>query len=230
MADARPTAPPGLPAAYPWSAPVTTGAVGPHRLLAGDLVAPEHLTDKIPVLAVGSNAAAAVLRRKLAGLLHPPVPVCLAVVARMGIGHSAHVSAGGYVAAAPFRDDGATSPVVLCWLDRAQLAALDATEPNYARMTLPAALGCRTADGHRVPGAQVYDSRHGVLAEAGSPLPLTSQTEVLAWLAARLPDAREYGLHQVDPHERLTEPRVREAIRRDIGCLGLRSHSGLMPP
>jgi hypothetical protein len=76
------------------------------------------------------------------------------------------VARAGYVPAAPYAGDGATQ-VVVGWFDPQQLAALDATEPNYVRRHLDA-------------GVDVYTSRWGVVAVGGAAVPLTSQERLLA--------------------------------------------------
>jgi hypothetical protein len=222
----------GLPAAdYPWAGPVPTGLVGPDGLLGQQLPPPTVLAERVPVVAVGSNASPEVLAGKLAGSLGAGVPISPGVVEGLLVGHSAHVSARGYVAAAPARQASVSASVAVCWFDADQLAAVDATEPNYVRRPLPADLPCRLPDATVVPHAQVYDSVHGVLGEHGAVLALRDQAEVLEWLAARLPEPTAYGLggprHQPAAHERLADPEVRERIRADLLELGLSVDSGL---
>lgn len=211
---------------YPWAEPVRTGRLGDGGFTDGS---PGDLAGRVPVVAVGSNASPVVLAGKLGGLLGPGLPVAAAQVEGLGVGHSAHVSAGGYVAAAPVRTAGVRS-LTVCWLDEAQLAVLDATEPNYRRVTLPGSMPCVAAaspvpgepvPGQPVPGAQVYESLHGVLGEAGTPLDLLDQSDVLAWLTERLPE-----LGTLD-HERLLEEPVRERVRLALVEAGLVLPSGL---
>lgn len=129
---------------------------------------PGDVRGRTPVAAVGSNASPGVLAGKLAVLGAGEVVVELRRLAGVLVGHSAHVSPGGYVPAAPYVGDGATQAVV-GWFDARQLAALDATEPNYVRRNLDA-------------GVDVYTSRWGVVAVAGVPVPLTAQEKLLALL------------------------------------------------
>ena len=95
------------------------------------------LAERTPLLAVGSNAAASVVRHKLArrgvGIV---VPLLTGVVRHLAVGHTAYVSRGGYVPAAPVHRSRARTPVVLQLLDDDQLAAIDATEPGYDRVEL----------------------------------------------------------------------------------------------
>jgi hypothetical protein len=129
------------------------------------------------VVAVGSNAAPGVMVRKLGGTAVPFLPM---VVRGVGAGHSAHVSVPGFVAAAPFAAAGLVVELVVSLLDEAQLAALDATEPNYTRCVADA-----SADGWDGP-LEVYDSHWGVIAEpGGAPIALGTQAELLARLRDR---------------------------------------------
>jgi len=120
---------------------------------------------RTPVAAVGSNASPAVLARKLSPLATGTVPLELRRLTGVRIGHSAHVSAGGYIPAAPCVGEGSLR-VVVGWFEADQLALLDASEPNYVRRRLDAEL-----DG--------YVSRWGVVAIEGRIVELTSQQELL---------------------------------------------------
>ncbi|EON30973.1 hypothetical protein GTC6_19825 [Gordonia terrae C-6] len=153
------------------------------------------------VVAVGSNAAPDVLRRKLA---HVPSAdtICLraAHVTNITVGHSAHVAARGYLPAAPVFAGQQTIGTIAAWLGPAHVAALDATEPNYHRQTVntrdhplthgrPATL--LSDDRPPLPtDFDLYVSRHGVLADpvTGEPLPFGPQADVLAWLSRKLDD------------------------------------------
>lgn len=152
------------------------------------------------VIAVGSNAAPDVLRRKLA---HVPSTdrICLRTVrvTNITVGHSAHVAARGYIPAAPILAGEGAITTTAAWLGPTHIDALDATEPNYDRQTV-------TTRDHPVLGRpspllpdewtppatfDLYVSRHGVLADpvTGDPVPFDAQTDVLEWLSRRLDDA-----------------------------------------
>lgn len=110
------------------------------------------------------------LRAKLARRgVDPRVAVAPYRAAGIAVGHSAHVSVRGYIPAAPYPAPGVTSGLHISWFDDEQLAALDATEPNY----------------DRVPFGDVdlYVSRWGVLAVGGVPIPLTAQRDLHRLLA-----------------------------------------------
>lgn len=205
------------PSAYPWVEPVLTGVLGQTELREGDVGAGlgPDLDGRVPVVAVGSNAAPTVLRHKLGPLLATGLPLAAALVPDLLVGHSAHVSARGYVAAAPARGTGA-QPVTLAWFDADQLATLDATEPNYRRVRLPADMPCRLlTQTLPVRGVHIYESVHGVLGEGERPVSLLPQPEVLDWLMARLPSLGPLT------HERLQDEGLREDIRLGVLKAGL---------
>lgn len=153
------------------------------------------------VVAVGSNAAPQVLRRKLAQVPSSDT-ICLQPVhvTNITVGHSAHIAARGYVPAAPIFAGQQSITTIAAWLGPAHIEALDATEPNYHRQTvntrdhplihdrptpsLPADRPPLTSE------FDLYVSRHGVLADpvTGDPVPFGSQAHVLAWLSRRLDD------------------------------------------
>ncbi|SDS95918.1 hypothetical protein [Microlunatus soli] len=127
------------------------------------------------VVAVGSNASRAVMQRKFERYgVSPVVSFLRARVTGLRVGHSAHVSAPGYIPAAPVADPTVRTDLVASLMDADGLAALDATEPNYVRTELPAdrfpiELSPAGPDGRTVAHPAsfwVYLSRHGVLGPA----------------------------------------------------------------
>jgi hypothetical protein len=178
---------------HPWEYP---GApVAEEGVLADGQWRPQAVDTSVrdgrtPLLAVGSNACAAVLTRKLAAV-PGSLPVRVVRAQGLGVGHSAHVSRRGYVPAAPFPSPGSTLVRVLL-VDARQLAAVDATEPTYTRVPATA-LGV-TVPEH--PEADVYVSRAGVLAPpTAQPLPLRSQHDLVSHLQGEVP-----GLVGLVPH------------------------------
>ncbi len=224
------------PWGYPWSVSLSGGLIGPQGFRADS---PEMMPSGLatPVVAVGSNASPQVLIDKLGPVLGDSLPeqIVLQVYAVPGlrVGHSAHVSAGGYVAAAPFliapflanRDHPLSTPATATeapaysvgWFNPRHLAALDATEPHYRRILLPAAVA-------PVPGAQVYVSRHGVIGESGRALTLRGQRDIYGWLRARLPCLQEGSNNHPRPY---AGTKLRDQVRRDLDRLGLALPSGL---
>jgi hypothetical protein len=185
----------------------------------------------VPVLAVGSNASPAQLRRKLAHAGLPTlVPITAVRVSGLAVGVSAHVSRPGYLPATPVPDDGAVSDLWLVWLDAAALAAVDATEPNYERIPLPTRYPVRLTTGQPIMPCWVYLSRHGYLInEAGEPRRLTDQATLISALLAGIPALRTLG--GTSPQEwieRTHDPVARDAIREAFRSAGLvRSTAGL---
>ncbi len=189
------------PLDYPWTDGIALAAPGPRTGRA--------------VVAVGSNAVPAVLREKLVRhSANPEVAVAPLRVAGLAIGHSAHVSVRGYIAAAPYAAPGRTADVHVSWLDDDQLAALDATEPNYARI----AFG----------DVDLYGSKWGVLGVAGVPIEFTTQRALHAVL-----DRNGAGggvIYPDDPDEtiaRLQQPDVRDRLRKLWAEQGFAVSSGL---
>jgi hypothetical protein len=143
------------------------------------------LRTRTPVVAVGSNGSPTVMLAKLGSPgASRWLPMARCVVTGVAIGHSAHVSVRGYVAAAPYASPGVQTPMVLSWLDESQLTALDATEPNYRRvglnvgrfpLQLPAPVVVERCD--------IYESLHGVIAVDGRPVPMSAQAALHATLA-----------------------------------------------
>lgn len=197
--------------------------------------------DRVPVLAVGSNASPGQTRHKLRAAGAPvAVPMVPAVVGGLGVGVSAHVSAAGYVGASPFAGPGRTA-VTVCWLDAEQLAVVDATEPNYRRVRLPAdRFPVTLPDGGRPAECGLYVTRHGVLADGGVPLLSTGQRELLGGLLARSaelrellgPDARSWVLRAAaDPAVRAAAARVFTArgwVLRQEELLALGNRAGAL--
>lgn len=143
---------------------------------------------RTPVVAVGSNAAPAQLRHKLRTNGVPAIVPCLhATIAGLGVGHSAHVSRAGYIAAAPYLDPKGSVELFVLWLDREQREIIDTTEPNYRRTRLPDTCSVKLRSGEHLAAADLYGSRRGVLHLGDrTPLPLGGQAEVIEAIRERL--------------------------------------------
>lgn len=190
---------------------------------------PGPLEGRRLVLAVGANAAPAVLARKLARAgASGPVAMVLGEVTGLAVGHSAHVSLGGYLPAGPYASR-ATSTVVALWLTADQAAAVDATEPNYVRTRLLLTNHPLRLDRGDPPEAyDVYVSRWGVLAVDGTPLPLGTQRELHARLA-RVPVLAELA-PWADPTgvvAALADESVRDRVRQGFADAGWVADAGL---
>ncbi|MEW2387703.1 hypothetical protein AB0933_04995 [Streptomyces venezuelae] len=167
------------------------GPRGPRRTLDDVLGALGQPTvaGRHPVLAVGSNASPGQLAHKLGRLgIAGTVPMVPVRLRGLGVGCSAHIGRAGYVATAPYPRPGEQRTLVVSWLDPAQLPAIDATElPNYRRMPLSGeAYAMTLPSGERLPGASVYVSARGVLADPLTGLPRPGGGDQAALLDALL--------------------------------------------
>jgi len=137
-----------------------------------------------PVLAIGSNAALAVLRRKFgtgrAALVQGPAQLA----GYAGV-HSAHISRYGAMPATLIEASGVLRGH-LQLVPVNQLARLDASEAlgvNYERVRLPGS-GLRAPWlGLRLPFVWVYRSHHGAALREGVPISLGPQRKALAHAA-----------------------------------------------
>jgi hypothetical protein len=182
------------------------------------------VAQRTPVLAVGSNASPAQIRRKMANAALPTqVPITAVRVHGLAVGVSAHVSRPGYLPATPVADPAAESELWMVWLDSAALAALDATEPNYHRLRLSSRYPVHLTPGQPVTDGWVYLSRHGhLLNAAGQPRRLTDQATLITALLAEVPALR--ALAGTTPQqwiERTRDPGLRDTIRDHFHQAGL---------
>jgi hypothetical protein len=167
---------------------------------------------------VGSNASPGVVRTKLADT-DTTVPMVRAALTDVAIGHSAHLSLPGYVAAAPYRCPGSRTEVVVTFVTDAQLERLDQTEPNYTRRRL--VVGLELDDGSRPRESWLYVSRRGVIAlPGGKILPLGTQADLWAVLGEVDDVLRSFAVPDGAPARR-------EAVRERLLELRMVRPSGL---
>ncbi|WP_225095882.1 hypothetical protein [Streptomyces sp. CoH27] len=157
------------PLTYPGAWPADSG------LLHGDRMLPlERLVydDRMPELAVGSNACPGHLRYKMAAFgIDAPVPMVRTRVTGLDVGVSGHVSLSGYISASPVKSPYSSRELFVIWLDRRQLEVVDASEPHYWRVALPAQhVRIELPDGAVLSDVHAYVNRHGVLRDGcGAP-------------------------------------------------------------
>jgi hypothetical protein len=185
------------PLLYPWDPPEASG------VMVGDCFLPLEpggldgaleeanaapLDSRSLVVSIGSNASADVMRRKFAAYHQPVSPVLPLVrgqLSNIAVGHSAHVSKAGYIAAAPYPRPGQCTTVWVSWLDELQLLALEETEPNYRRIQLDGGACPLALDhGDRPEDFSLFTSRWGVLTDGdGGTLPFVDQPALFGLLA-----------------------------------------------
>ncbi|BBC30212.1 hypothetical protein SGFS_015060 [Streptomyces graminofaciens] len=186
------------PLSYPGAWPEESALLDGNRLLPLDRLVFE---DRVPVLAVGSNACPAQLVHKMAEHgVACRIPMVRARVTGIEIGVSAHVSVVGYVSASPFHAPGVTRDLFVTWLDAAQLAVVDASEgidsPTgpFDRAVLPAAeFRVELGPGEVLDGdVCVYVNRRGVLHNGdATPRPHPGERALLTELLTGSPELRE---------------------------------------
>ena len=123
------------------------------------------LADRRAVLAYGSNACPAQLRRKYAeGDCSPFIPMVRAWASNLAVGYSDHESRYGAIPATVMASEGVHTEVFIAWLDAEQFDHLDRSEArNYERRSFDlAAHELYLADGPIPTAVDFYLSTHGV--------------------------------------------------------------------
>ena len=117
----------------------------------------------------------------------------------------------------PVEVPGEVARVFVLWLDGEQLDALDATEPNYWRRTLPSErFPVDLASGVRIPNCFIYVGKHGCLVNAaGEPRRLISQMSLIEQLLAESTALRDLcGATVHDFTASVRHEAVRQAVRQ----------------
>ncbi len=145
---------------------------------------------RVPVLAVGSNAAIAQMQAKFqAAGISCAMPLTWARVTGIRVGAAAIVSRWGYIPAAPVFEPGVTTRLAVNWLDPEQLRALDETETGYERRLVDDGDATRVEleSGERLCTIGIYVSTSGVLADPDGrrPMDLPGQEELIRQLLTR---------------------------------------------
>lgn len=173
---------------YPYAIPKRSFALAAGKLL--DLGEVEvELSSRVAVLAYGSNAAPAVLARKLARS-GDPVPVLRATLHGFEAVYSAHISTYGSIPATLRPRQATELSAFVAHLTGQQLELLSRTEPNYDLAAIEGG-ACVPAAAPPPASLWAYISRHGSLLHRGAEiaveaipargrsLPTMSQLEVL---------------------------------------------------
>lgn len=180
---------------YPYNAPSTPlhfhqGHAGPLTArgvrMIGRLAAVQGVGLCVPVLAVGSNAAVSVLRRKFGAR---PVDIIQGPVRLSGYDkvHSAHIARYGAMPATLMERPGSRTRAHLQLVPAQHIKALDASEAvgtNYDRVWLEQRIEVPWI-GRRLEGVWTYRSRHGPAMRNGGVMTLGLQKHALAHAAER---------------------------------------------
>lgn len=180
------------------------------------------VNERVPVLAIGSNATPEDIRRRfsMAGV-SSVLPMSEAKVEGLAVGFAADVARGGYLPATPIVGAGLTSTLFVLWLDPRQLVTLDAAEATHQRVLLPAS----TPDGEGVQvvlgsgevlgACYAYVSCQGCLAgDDGRPRPFNDQMSVIDSLVTTSPAVRKLlGQRSATWARRIVEPEIADSLR-----------------
>lgn len=182
-----------------------------------------------PVVAVGSNAAPAQLAFKYRECADRAViPVTCAAVSNLTTAHSAHISKPGYIPIIPTLARTGHARLHVLWLDADQVRRMDATEPNYVRVSVvPSAAVAAIESGIELPSFALYRGRWGALRpEPGAePLRATSQARIFTllatfdWFLALVPELREGAEHAAGVLAR--DEGRRKRVRHEFASRGL---------
>lgn len=166
-----------LATGYPYEFPACSYLFADHarRPLPANILG--ELTDRIPVIACGSNRAPEQLARKFRDWPLPlRIPVLCATLAGFDVVYSAHFTRYGAVPATLHPCPGATVDVAVQWLTPAELERMDATEGigiNYDRHHLTG-IDLEIEGFRTVHAAETYLSHRGPLIDRDTPVALTA--------------------------------------------------------
>lgn len=184
--------------------------------------------ERSPVVAFGSNAAPAQLAAKFG---RSPAGRNGIVVTRARLhgfapAHSPHVSIPGYVPWVLVDAPGAVVDCAVLWLDDAQRARLDVTEPNYDLVPVDAVRYPLVVTAIDAPiGYAAYRGRWGALRWPGAPRPAPAGTQAqvfdrlaeLGWFCELVGEgplrARQARLSG--------DPALRDRIRDELAARGM---------
>jgi hypothetical protein len=166
-----------------------------------------ELTDRIPVIACGSNRAPEQLARKFQDWPLPVrIPVLCAKLAGFDVVYSAHFTRYGAVPATLHPCPGATVDVAVQWLTPAELGRMDATEGigiNYDRHHLTG-IELEIEGLGTVHTAETYLSRRGPLIDQDTPVALEAiPCAGRAWPALNQPGVLDLTRRRLAPEVKL---------------------------
>jgi hypothetical protein len=161
-----------------------------------------RLTDRTPVLAVGSNQSPEQIARKFPDATHGAVPVMRVYLSGFDSVYSAHITQYASVPATLAVCAEATAALCVTWLTDDQLIRMHRTEipgENYSFVRLDG-LGCRADTGDTFDTLFAYVSTRGHLTDAGDPIPLAEvPAEGRRWQAKTQPAMQDWVAARVAP-------------------------------
>jgi hypothetical protein len=174
--------------AYPWERPAGSYLLADARVeLLADRDAREREriierfsapdAGRLPLLAIGSNAAPETLQRKFAHFAAVADRTVLAVHGRLhefDVGFSAHPALYGALPATIFPSPGTEVAALLLWVTPAQFTQLTWSELSYRLGRLRTRFSVDDAEGERFEEVLVFVSRWGAFCLDGAPVALAA--------------------------------------------------------
>jgi len=144
---------------------------GEYKELAGE-IEPAALSDRVPILAVGSNQSPEQLARKFSGPQWSAIPVIRAQLADFDTVYSPHITSYGSIPSTLQWAPGAAVTLFVTWLDREQLKRMHETEIGTANYGYGSLTGIKIEPelGPPLESVFVYASRRGAMHHSGSPI------------------------------------------------------------
>ena len=132
------------------------------------------LSDRTPVLAVGSNQSPKQLARKFPGADWGPIPVIRVRLRDFDSVYSPHIASYGAIAATLQVSPGVEVTLFITWLDARQLVRMHETELSSAnyRFGRLNTIDVEVEVGPPLEAVYIYTSTHGTLCDSNGPIPL----------------------------------------------------------
>ena len=132
------------------------------------------LSDRTPVLAVGSNQSPEQLARKFPGADWAPIPVIRVRLRDFDSVYSPHIASYGAIAATLQVSPGVEVALFITWLDARQLVRMHETELSSAnyRFDKLNAIDLEVELGPPLEAVYIYTSTHGTLCDPNGSIPV----------------------------------------------------------
>jgi len=200
---------------YPYYIPARCYVVTGDRFddMPGDLD-PDDVSDRQPILALGSNQSPEQLIRKFNGCGLGPIPVQRAELRDFDIVYSPHVSAYGAIPATLRHSSGTRVRLFVNWLSSAQVVRMHETEVSTGNYHFGRLDGIRLtlATGRVLTSAFAYVGSRGTLARGGEPVALSAiGAEGRRWPALSQEQIQDHARERTSPGRSL-EVFILEAV------------------